>query len=321
MGLKEPWGGEMGCAGHPGHVLQGPESCAGQWSVRGEFGVGVGVYQGSVLSQLVLEALSHEFRTGVTWELLDADDLVLITDTHEECISKLNLWKAGMESKGLCVNMKKTKFLVFGDDQDFLQKSGKYPCAVCCSGVGRNSILCSQCMLWLHKTCSGITKLLIKYPIYICPRCKGESQPINGWTVTEVDVDSTMLDVEATFCYLGDILCSCGGCDSAIAVRCCVAWGEFRKLLPDLTSRQLSPKIRGKVYVACICSAMLHANKTWGPKEHELRQLHCNDRAMIHWICGIKGTDEAPSASLLQKLDIKDITWSFAVSDSDGMAM
>ena len=42
-------------------------------------------------------------------------------------------------------------------------------------------------------------------------------------------------------------------------------------------------------------------------KEPELRQLCCNDHAMIHWICGIKDRDKAPSASLLQKLYIKDI--------------
>ena len=58
-----------------------------------EFGVGVGVHQGSVLSPLlfilVLEALSREFRTGVPWELLYADDLVIIADSLEECISKL----------------------------------------------------------------------------------------------------------------------------------------------------------------------------------------------------------------------------------------
>ena len=77
--------------------------------------------------------------------------------------------------------------------------------------------------------------------------------------MTEVDFDSTMLDVEATFCYLGDLLCSGGGCDSAIAVRCCGP-GEGA-----------SPRIRGKVYVACIRSAMLHGSEIWGPKELELR--------------------------------------------------
>ena len=40
------------------------------------------------------------------------DDLVLITDAQEECISKLKVWKAGMESNMLRDNMKKSEVLV-----------------------------------------------------------------------------------------------------------------------------------------------------------------------------------------------------------------
>ena len=62
-----------------------------------EFGVNVGVHQGSVLSPLllvlVLEALSREFRTGVLWELLYADDLVLTSKSLDDCISKFENWK------------------------------------------------------------------------------------------------------------------------------------------------------------------------------------------------------------------------------------
>ena len=76
------------------------------------------MHQGSVLSPLlfilVLQVHSLEFRTGVPWQLLYADDLVLIADTQEGCFSKLKAWKVSMESKGLCVTMKKTKFLVSG---------------------------------------------------------------------------------------------------------------------------------------------------------------------------------------------------------------
>ena len=124
---------------------------------------------------------------------------------------------------------------------------------------------------------------------------------IDRRTVTGADVDGTTLEVEATFCCLGDMLCSVGGCDSAIVARCCVVWGKFRKLLPVLSSRHLSPSIRGKVYGACIRSAMLHGSETWGPKEIKLRQLHRDDRAVIHWIYGIKDRNETPSDSLLQK--------------------
>ena len=62
-----------------------------------EFGVGVHVHQDSALSPLlfipVLEALLHEFSIRVPWELLCTDDLLLITNTQEKCISKLKAWK------------------------------------------------------------------------------------------------------------------------------------------------------------------------------------------------------------------------------------
>ena len=55
-----------------------------------EFEVKAGVHQGSVLSPLlfiiVLEALSREFRSGIPWEDLYADDLVIIAESLEECV-------------------------------------------------------------------------------------------------------------------------------------------------------------------------------------------------------------------------------------------
>ena len=103
-----------------------------------------------------------------------------------------------------------------------------------------------------HSACSGSTrssvaslsKQLVAASNYVCRRCKGEARPIN---TRSVDV-GTMLDAEATFCYLCDILCS-----GAIAASCCVAWGKFRKLLSVLTTRYLLPRICGKVYEACVC--------------------------------------------------------------------
>ena len=54
------------------------------------FEVKVGVHQGSVLSPMlfiiVLEALSREFLSGVPWEDLYADHLVIIAEWLEECV-------------------------------------------------------------------------------------------------------------------------------------------------------------------------------------------------------------------------------------------
>ena len=97
-----------------------------------EFGVGVGVHQGSVLGPLlfiiVLEALSREFRTGCpSWELLYADDLMISAESIEELLVKVQTWKTEMEKKGLRVNMGKTKLMESGINLDVLKKSGKYP--------------------------------------------------------------------------------------------------------------------------------------------------------------------------------------------------
>ena len=62
-----------------------------------------------------------------------------------------------MEKKGLRVNMGKTKIMESGINLDVLKKSGKYPCGVCLTGVGRtNAIQCDGCECWVHKICSGI---------------------------------------------------------------------------------------------------------------------------------------------------------------------
>jgi len=104
--------------------------------------------------------------------------------------------------------------------------------------------------VFVRKKCSGLTGRLVADPEFVCQRCRGVACPIDGRTVTHVDVDGTPLDVEAT--YLGDMFSAGGGCDRAIAARCCAAWGKFRKLLPIHTSKHISFKTRGKVFTACV---------------------------------------------------------------------
>ena len=74
--------------------------------------------QGSVLSPLlfiiVLEALSMEFRTGCPWELLYADDLVIVSDDLADIQQRFDAQKSSMEAKGLQMNVGQTKFMTSG---------------------------------------------------------------------------------------------------------------------------------------------------------------------------------------------------------------
>ena len=96
-----------------------------------KFEVKVGVHQGSVLSPLlfiiVLEALLREFRSGVPWENLYADDLVIIAESLEECVRRLLTWKESTEKKGPRVNAGKTKIMICGTGLDLLQASFHAP--------------------------------------------------------------------------------------------------------------------------------------------------------------------------------------------------
>ena len=49
--------------------------------------------------------------------------------------------------------------------------SGKWPCGVCGKGVGRNSILCTQCGKWIHKRCSEVKGSLESWKNLKCGKC------------------------------------------------------------------------------------------------------------------------------------------------------
>ena len=133
------------------------------------------VYQGSVLSPLlfiiVLEALSKQCRRGLPYELLYADDLVLIAESEELLVEKIEKWRKGLETGGLRVNFGKTKIMRCEIGAGQVKSSGKYPYGVCKKGVGRNSILCSKCKKWIHRKCSNIKGKLKPVPLYMCPAC------------------------------------------------------------------------------------------------------------------------------------------------------
>ena len=72
-------------------------------------------------------------------ELLYANDIVLVSETIDGLWSKFLEWKEAFESKGLKVNLGKTKVMVSGGiTKDGLSKSKVDPCEVCSLRVKAN---------------------------------------------------------------------------------------------------------------------------------------------------------------------------------------
>jgi len=58
--------------------------------------------------KVIQHSLVNQLNTSVvvvSWELLYANNLVLIVDNTEKTIVKFKRWRDGMKSKGLCVNV------------------------------------------------------------------------------------------------------------------------------------------------------------------------------------------------------------------------
>ena len=75
------------------------------------------------------------------------------------------------------------------------------------------------------------------------------------------------LECVPKFCYLGDTLGAGGGLEEAVRARVRCAWAKLKELSPILTTRGASYCIMGKIYKACVQSALTYGTETWAMKK------------------------------------------------------
>jgi len=90
------------------------------YSNSSSFEVKVGMLQGSAFSPLLFVIV---MKVALPWELLHADDLVVIAETEENLIKRLNEWKNIVQNRGMRVNMNKSKIIISGERQKIVQKA------------------------------------------------------------------------------------------------------------------------------------------------------------------------------------------------------
>src|SRR5881398_506727 len=116
-----------------------------------------------------MQAIADNFKKGLPWELLYADDLVLMAESRLELEERLTEWMTRLKEKGLRVNIGKTKVMNCRVGVGQVENSDRYPCGICRKGVGRNSVrFCTSCKKWIHKRCSGVVGRLAKVGDFKC---------------------------------------------------------------------------------------------------------------------------------------------------------
>jgi len=100
------------------------------------------------------------------------------------------------------------------------------------------------------------------------------------------------------FCYLGDML----SVDAAVENRILIGWNKFRQLVPLLTNKDISLKVRGRLYSGCVRSSMLHESETWPVRKENDVALQRAEMRMVRRMCGVKLQDRIPSKGLRERL-------------------
>ena len=248
------------------------------------------MHQGSVLSPLifsiVVDAVSEHAIEGLLNEILYADDLVLMSENLEDLRERFQRWRNALKSKGLRINIRKTKMMVSGAEGEVV-RSRVDPCGICGKRVMSNAVWCTLCKKWIHARCTKMKKVSCSFTQqFVCRRCEdigdGKEEPV------EVLCDE--VETVKGFCYLGDRLNASGGCETAVTARVRIGWMKFRECGELLLGRRFSLKMKGMLYRSCVRSAMLHGSETWCLRENEMVILR-TERAMVRSMCGVKLED------------------------------
>ena len=125
-------------------------------------------------------------------------------------------WKEAFESKGLKVNLKKTRVMVSGSKGEVL-KSKVDPCVKCRKRVMANSVMCTECGKWVHGRCAkrkSVISTLAKG--FVCKVCADTMEGIvKPDEISFFDQD----DFVKSFCYLRDRLNASGRSEAAVTAR------------------------------------------------------------------------------------------------------
>ena len=105
--------------------------------------------------------ITESVRNGLMSEMLYADDLVLTSEMMEGLREKFWKWKEAFESRGLKVNLGKTKVVVSGAEGE-VTVSKIDPCGICGKRVMANSVLCVKCRKWIYGRCAKVKRVTLR---------------------------------------------------------------------------------------------------------------------------------------------------------------
>ena len=75
-----------------------------------------------------------------------------------------------------------------------------------------------------------------------------------------------------------------------------------------MTRKEVSLKLKGKLYVTCVRSAMIYGSEMWAMTVEQSGRLERTEIRMVRWLCGVSLRDRVPSAELRERMGIESVS-------------
>ncbi len=110
------------------------------------------------------------------------------------------------------------------------------------------------------------------------------------------------------FCYLRDVLDCGAGVERAVRARVAAAWGRWREISSLLVNRNIGLRNRGRVYEACVRSALLYGEETWALMNRLMEVLCYCDGRMQRYMAGVRWQDGRSSGKVAEMCGVEDLS-------------
>ena len=75
----------------------------------------------------------------------------------------------------------------------------------------------------------------------------------------------------------------------------------------DAITKGFSLRVKGRLYDACVQSAMLYGSETWTLNTEDVRRLERIEASMLRWMCNVSVHERRSTNELREKLGIRGI--------------
>ncbi|KAK3515253.1 hypothetical protein QTP70_013016, partial [Hemibagrus guttatus] len=205
-------------------------------------------------------ALSEEVRQESSWTMMFADDIVICSESREQVEENLERWRFALERRGM--------------------------------KVSRNDIvICSESREQVEENLERWRFVLERRGMKVS-RSKTEYMCVNEREGSgTVRLQGEEVKKVQEFKYLGSTVQSNGESGKEVKKRVQAGWNGWRKVSGVLCDRNISARIKGKVYRTVVRPAMLYGLETVSLKKRQESELEVAELKMLRFSLGVTRLD------------------------------